>query len=588
LARLKTIRFAIVLLCFCAVARADDKAEIDWQPWSNAVFDRARKENRFVLLDLGAVWCHWCHVMENITYRDPKVIALIRQRYIAVRVDQDARPDLSARYEEYGWPATIVFNSDGSEIVKRQGYIPPNPMAAMLQAIIDDPSPGPSVVSEQTLEPGSETGLRLEQRDKLRGIIRDNYDSRNKGWGKVQKFLDWDIIEYCLSESLRGDRDFERMARETLDAQRQLIDPVWGGVYQYSTDGDWRHPHFEKIMQMQAENLRSYSQAYALWKDSRYLEAANKIRDYIRAFLTSPSGAFYTSQDADLVQGEHSGGYFALSDAARRKLGVPKVDQHIYSRENGWAINGLATFYGVTGDESALAAAIRAAEWIIANRSLPDGGFRHDAQDTGGPYLGDSAYMMRAFVRLYAVTGDRKWLRRAEESALFIEGRFKSNIGYVAFPQVVSGKLMPKPQLDENATVARTMCLLHCYTGKPAFLKAAQHALSYLSAPGVGDNHGYAIAGILLTDRELGAPPLHVTVVGKKDDPGARSLFAAACALPETWKRTEWWDEREGKMPNPDVEYPTFEKAAAFVCTNRRCSVPIFDPNKIVTFASKK
>jgi uncharacterized protein YyaL (SSP411 family) len=139
----------------------------------------------------------------------------------------------------------------------------------------------------------------------------------------VQKFLDWDIVEYCMDESMRGDREFERRARETLDAQRQLIDPVWGGVYQYSTDGDWKHPHFEKIMQMQAENLRSYAQAYALWKEPSYLEAAKKICDYLRNFLTSPDGAFYTSQDADLVQGEHSAGYFALSDATRRKRGIP-------------------------------------------------------------------------------------------------------------------------------------------------------------------------------------------------------------------------------------------------------------------------
>ena len=116
----------------------------------------AKEDNRFVLLDLGAVWCHWCHVMEDVTYRDPEVMRLLRSRYIAVRVDQDARPDLSNRYEDYGWPATIVFNADGSEIVKRQGYIPPRPMASMLQAIIDDPTPGPSVLPEEKIDCGQQ------------------------------------------------------------------------------------------------------------------------------------------------------------------------------------------------------------------------------------------------------------------------------------------------------------------------------------------------------------------------------------------------------------------------------------------------
>ncbi len=586
---MKKFRAAAFLFFLCAVARAGEPAKIDWQPWSDSIFEKAQKEHRFVLLDLGAVWCHWCHVMEEITYRDPKVIALIKQRYIAVRVDQDARPDLSNRYEDYGWPATVVFNSDGSEIVKRQGYIPPKPMASMLQAIIDDPSPGPSIVAgEPLLEQASDGGLKPEQREKLRRILRDNYDPKNRGWGTVQKFLDWDIIEFCLSEAMRGDHELERMAHETLEAQRQLIDPVWGGVYQYSTDGDWKHPHFEKIMQMQSENLRSYAQAYALGKDPAYLDAAKKIRDYLRNFLTSPDGAFYTSQDADLVQGEHSAEYFALSDADRRKRGIPRIDQHIYARENGWAINALATLYGVAGDESALADAMRAAEWVIANRSLPGDGFRHDAQDAGGPYLGDSVYMGRAFLKLYAVTADRKWLRRAENAAQFVETKFKSDIGYSAFVQPLAGTLKPRPQVDENVAVARTMNLLRHYTGKEVYEKAAQHAMHYLAAPAIGEHHGYAVGGILLADQELGAPPLHVTVVGKKDDPAARSLFMAAIILPASYKRVEWWDEREGAMPNPDVQYPKFEKAGAFICTDRRCSAPIFDPARISILATKK
>src|SRR6266852_5949129 len=121
---------------------------IEWQPWSNAIFDRAKREQRFVLLDLEAVWCHWCHVMDTTTYRDPAVTALIEAKYIAVKVDQDSRPDLSNRYGDWGWPATIIFNADGGEIVRRRGYLEPAEMKAMLQAIIDDPSPGPSVFAD--------------------------------------------------------------------------------------------------------------------------------------------------------------------------------------------------------------------------------------------------------------------------------------------------------------------------------------------------------------------------------------------------------------------------------------------------------
>src|SRR5271155_5737802 len=137
----------LLLICISAVGQtaAPIHKGLEWQPWSDRVFADAKREKRFVLLDLEAVWCHWCHVMDANTYSDPAVIKLLQSRYIVVKVDQDSRPDLSARYEDYGWPATIVFDSDGKEIVKRQGYLAPDEMASMLQAIIDDPSPGPSV-----------------------------------------------------------------------------------------------------------------------------------------------------------------------------------------------------------------------------------------------------------------------------------------------------------------------------------------------------------------------------------------------------------------------------------------------------------
>jgi uncharacterized protein len=218
---------AWLLLLTLDVAFGERKQDkIEWQPWSDSVFAQAQKEGRFVLLNLGAVWCHWCHVMDDITYQDPDVIELIRSHYVAVWVDEDSRPDLANGYEDYGWPATIVFGADKGEIVKRRGYIPPRPMASMLQAIIDDPSPGPSVVPEADLTPGKGAALTAEARGKLRQVLIDTYDHDNRGWGTVQKWLDWDIIEYSMAETLRGDKAFEGMARETLAAQFNLMDPA--------------------------------------------------------------------------------------------------------------------------------------------------------------------------------------------------------------------------------------------------------------------------------------------------------------------------------------------------------------------------
>src|SRR5208337_1995551 len=115
-----------------AQSQAPQSSALVWQSWSEDVFAQARREHKFVLLDLEAVWCHWCHVMDEKTYANPAVIKLLNSRYVMVRVDQDARPDISKRYEDYGWPVTVVFDADGQEIVKRRGFLPPMMMTSML------------------------------------------------------------------------------------------------------------------------------------------------------------------------------------------------------------------------------------------------------------------------------------------------------------------------------------------------------------------------------------------------------------------------------------------------------------------------
>jgi thiol:disulfide interchange protein len=113
------------------------------QKWGNELFTEAARTHRLVLLDLKAVWCHWCHVMEETTYQDQRVQGLLAQHFVIASVDADSDPALTSRYGNWGWPATIVLAGDGSEIVKRRGYVPPAQFASLLQAIVDDPTPGP-------------------------------------------------------------------------------------------------------------------------------------------------------------------------------------------------------------------------------------------------------------------------------------------------------------------------------------------------------------------------------------------------------------------------------------------------------------
>ena len=560
-------------------AKSATAAKIHWIGWNNEVFAQAKRENKFVLLDLEAVWCHWCHVMDETTYRDPKVQQLLQSRYLAVKVDQDSRPDLSNRYEDFGWPATVVFDSNGQEIIKRQGYLDPEEFASILQAIIDDPSPGPSVQKEVAIVYPSNPLLPEKLRDQLHTNYLAGYDSKEGAWGTGFKFMDWDSVEYALANAAHGDPQTEKMARQTLTAQLNLLDPVWGGVYQYSTGGVWTNPHFEKIMSMQAEDMRIYAQAYALWHDPAYLHAAEAIDKFLTTFLLSPTGAFYTSQDADVVEGQHSAEYFNLDDAGRRKQGIPRVDKHMYARENGWAITGLVTLYGATGDQKYLDQAIRATKWVQQNRALQNGGFRHDTKDLAGPYLGDNVSMARAFVVLYGATGDRQWLADAEKTMAYIDQTFKGPAGYLTAAHPTDSRSKSHPQRDENVMLARTSNLLFNYTARPAYHAMTGQAMRYLSAPEIAER--LPAASVLLVDYEVVRPPLHLTVVGHKDDPAAQALFQSALRYPSGYKRLEWWDVREGALPNPDVQYPQLKTAAAFICTQRVCSPPIFKPNEI-------
>ncbi len=565
---------------------------IAWQPWSDSLFAQARHEHKFVLLDLQAVWCHWCHVMDEKTYSDPRVIALIKSHYIAVRVDQDSRPDLASRYQDYGWPATVVFNSDGGEIVKRQGFIPPEGMTSMLQAIIDDPTPGPSVTSVKPVALGGM--LASSDLDLLKKQLADGYDAKLGGWGTDQKFLNWDNVEYCLVQAQAGDHDAEKMARQTLAAQLQLIDPVWGGVDQYSADGDWNHPHFEKIMQFQAENMRIYAEAYAQWKDPLYLKTAQGIYGYVRAFLTSPDGVVYVSQDADLIPGEHGGDYFKLDDAGRRKLGLPRVDHHIYARENGWFIQALTTLAAATGDGRYRDEAARAAMGITRNRSITGGGFRHGDEKSGPISLGDTLSMGRAFLSLYAITGDQEWLDRANHAAAFIDRNFAyhaggASIGYAtAADEPASSPFTPEPDFDENVYLAHFANLLSHYSGNEWQRRMAETALRYCATPAIAKARLSSVGALLLAEHELASDPLHVAIVGKKSDETARKLFAAAVAYPVIYKQVEWIDHSE-KTSLPDANlYPDTPSPAAYTCSNGACSSPVFDPQHLTALLIRK
>ena len=285
--------------------------------------------------------------------------------------------------------------------------------------------------------------------------------------------------------------------------------------------------------------------------------------------------------NADLIDGRHAAGYFVLGDAQRRAKGIPRIDKHVYARENGWAIEALAALATSTNDPRVLAEARVAAEWVTAHLRRTGGGFLHGvepAANASGPFLGDTLAMGRAFLALYAATGERVWLHRAEESATFIEKTFRANPGYVT-------ALHGTRQRDENCELARFANLLHHYDGDAKHEAMAKNAMRYLTAPQIATPA--PVGNVLLADYELREQPLHVTVVGAKGDANARALFSTAAGLPQSYKQVEWLDRAEGPLPGSKVEYPAMTKAAAFVCSSNRCSRPAFTAAELTTLVVK-
>lgn len=576
--RIRGMQKPLLVIFACMMPLIASAESLKWESWTDDLFVKAKKEQRFVILDLEAVWCHWCHVMDEKTYANEKVQKLLHDQYVTVRVDQDSRPDLSNRYEDYGWPATVIFAPDGSEIVRRRGYIPPEEMISLLEAIKADPSPGPSIPKVTKLIVNETGTLSEKQRADIEETLKDRYDEANGGWGIGQKFLDWENTEWSLRRALQGDQEAEKRARKTIVNERKLLDPIWGGMYQYSTDNDWDHPHFEKIMSVQAENLRIAALAFAQWHDEKDLHTSQEIVRYVRMFLTSPEGAFYTSQDADLVQGEHSGEYFALDDAGRRAKGLPRVDTHIYTRENAWMICGLTALYDATGDESYLTDAKRAAGWILQNRTRTGGGFAH-GEEEGARFFGDQVYLLRAMLALHTSTADQVWLERAEHLAASIQPRFVSRktplAGFTTMNTNVTSTEHAVFQVDENVALCRAANHLFQLTGKVGYRQMAVRAMRYLAAAGVVESRYSMVGGFLLADDEMRHPPLHVTLLSRAGDAEATKLYQVALQHPSTYKRLDWFDPAGPKPANLDVDFPAVKKATAFVCGEGSCSAPV-------------
>jgi uncharacterized protein YyaL (SSP411 family) len=475
-----------------------------------------RQPSRFLLVDGAAAWCHWCHVMDETTYRDSEVGALLRDRFVAIRVDIDERPDIAERYGDWGWPATIVLSPQAEELGKFRGYLP----ADQLRQILADTVAGTGATdagSPPLVPPARAAALPWIAALALRDMDRF-YDDEHGGWGFRIKAPIGDNVLFELRRAAHGDARAAARARLTLDRQRAIVDPVWGGIYQYSVGGDWREPHFEKLIAYQARNLEAYARGYARSHDAAVLATARGIAGYLDRFLSAPDGGFYTNQDADL--GAHGGprfvdghAYYQRDDAGRRALGIPWIDTHVYARENGMAITALVAFAEATGDAAPLARARRAADRILHSHVGTGGEVWHDGERRDGPvFLADHAELGLGLARLAEATGDAAYLTAARAiadrmEASLLDAETGAYYAQTADANAVGVFARRRRPLEDNVAAARFLAALGRAAGDAALHARAERTLAASLTPDALDHQGSWLGAALIALDDVGAVP---------------------------------------------------------------------------------
>jgi len=455
--------------------RPNRASEIKWHAWSKPAFDEARLSGKPILLSISAVWCHWCHVMDETTYSHPSVIEIINRDYVPVRVDNDVRPDINQRYNMGGWPTTAFLTSTG-DILTGGTYMPPDQMASALVRVASYYHQNQAEIASRVLDARKRAASGVARSagsldpalvDEVVGAVRNSYDPEFGGFGGAPKFPQTDALLLLLEQSaLRDDPELRRMAVHTLEQMYGggTYDHVEGGFFRYSTTQDWSVPHFEKMLEDHAGLVHALSLA-------GMTDALNKTTAYLDRVLRDPKTGLYAgSQDAD----EH---YYAMDADERARAVAPYVDRRVYTSWNA----ALAVAYIEAGRD------VRKLLDSLFEHAYRKGDGMMHAEGVGGQ-LADQVWSLHAAVRAYQRGFGDRWLDVARELAGHIESRYADPELGGYFDHAAGDDLgrlgdRIKP-LTENSIAAIALLELDTLLGDPAapYRERARRALESVAA----------------------------------------------------------------------------------------------------------
>ena len=335
---------------------------VDWYPWSDDAFDRARKEEKPIFLSIGYSTCHWCHVMERESFEDQEAAKLLNDTFIAIKVDREERPDIDGIYMGVcqmltgsgGWPLTIMMTPDRKPFFAAT-YIPRNGRAGRpgLMELIPQVAHLWKTRRAELLSSSEQIAARLRETTSVESgsmldehVLRAAYESlvlhfdqRYGGFGSAPKFPSPHNFLFLLRYARRtGERQAVEMVEKTLQAMRLggIYDHVGFGFHRYSTDQMWMVPHFEKMLYDQALLAMAYAEAFQATGNDEYSITCREILRYVQRMLTSPEGAFYSAEDADTrgVEGEfYLWTYQELKDALGNDFALFSFAVRIFCRK---------------------------------------------------------------------------------------------------------------------------------------------------------------------------------------------------------------------------------------------------------------